>query len=192
MKDAKHADRLSGPRPGRPTNVIPFLTAPHRRRGYGPAVLADALRRVRAAGLRGGFVLLVPAPPGTERDPRPPVGSRSDSALECWKQLCDRIAEHTPLRVALLGVEPPGETSSAVGDCPEKRCVVLSGFPQSQRSVLLELARAVCSDDPVLMAEARATGVPAFEPDQLVAASRDGTLPELLVHPVARTFPASA
>lgn len=176
MNGTDHADSPSGPRPHAPANVIPFLTAPHRRRGCGPAELADALRRLHAAGLRGGFVLLVP----------------TRSALRWWRQLCDGIAMQTPLRVALLGAGPPPETPSAGGDCRKRRCVVLSGFPPGERSVLLELARAVCSDDPDLLAEARAMGVPAFEPGQLVAASSDGTLPELLAHPAAQTLPASA
>lgn len=178
MEGTNHADRLSRPRPTGPANVIPFLTAPRPRRGSGPAELADALRRVHLAGLRGGFVLLIPTAAGTEPD--------------SWRRLGDRIAAQTPLRVALLGVERRSESPSVVRDCRKGRCVILPGFPRGRRSVLLELARAVCSDDPCLLAKTRAMGMPAFRPEQLVTASSDGTLSELLEHPITRTLPVSA
>ena len=192
MKATNHGGRQAGPRPDLPANVIPFLTASRHRRGSGPVELAVALRRLHAAGMRGGFVLLDAEPADTVRNARSHGASSSHPDLQWWKRLGDRIAEQTRLSVALLGVELDAETPSSANGRPQRRCVVLPGFPRGERSVLLELARAVCSGDLDLLAEARALGVPAFEPDELAVASSDGTLPELLAHPVARTLPASA
>ena len=179
-------------RPAGPSNVIPFLTASRPFRSAGPLQLAVALRRVHAAGLRRGFVLVAPTPlanyPGVEsQSAKSPVCD-----LEWWPGLCDGIRMQTSLRVALIDMVPDAVPASAVCERALRQARVITELPDDARAALIELSRGVCTGDPGLLAEAQAMGIPALDPVQFEAAAGDGTLPDLLERPITKALPASA
>lgn len=174
-----NATRRSGP-----SNVIPLLTA-RPRVGCGPLELAAALRRLHRARLRGGFVLLAPVCPD-------PSAGVSEKDPEWWSWICDRIREQTRLSVALVDVSMVDGNASAVAREAVRRAVAIGEAAPDERAALIELSRGVCTTDPELLAEARATGVSTPSPGQLDAAARSGTLSELFAHPIAEALPVSA
>ncbi|MDE2876400.1 MAG: hypothetical protein OXU69_01360 [Gemmatimonadota bacterium] len=175
-------------RPGKrragPSNVIPFLAAP-RRDGCSSLQLAAALRRLHKAGLRGGFVLVVPMSGGAE-------SGASHSDVAWWSRLCDRIRERTRLRVALMDVPTGAGIASAVANETLRRVHVIDEVTPAERPALIELSRGVCSSHPRLLAEAHAAGVAALRPGELDAALRNGTLSALFGHPITATLPIPA
>ena len=181
---AIHFGRQSGRRSAGPSNVVPFLAAP-RRDGCSPLQLAAALRRLHNAGLRGGFVLVVPV----SGDPESGAAHRD---VAWWSQLCDRIRERTRLRVALMDVPSGADMASAVADGTLRRAHVIDDVGPGERSALIELSRGVCTSHPRLLAEARTMGVSVYGPSEVDSALRDGALSALFAHPVAVTLPASA
>lgn len=176
--------RRCGKRSAGPSNVVPFLAAP-RRDGCSSLQLAAALRRLHKAGLRGGFVLVVPM----SGDPESGAAHRD---VAWWSQLCDRIRERTRLRVALMDVPTGAGMASAVADETPGRSQVFDEVTPGERSALIELSRGVCSAHPRLLAEARTMGVSALRPGELEAALRNGTLSALFAHPITMTLPISA
>ncbi|MYA64532.1 MAG: hypothetical protein F4139_08000 [Gemmatimonadetes bacterium] len=177
------AGRSGRQRPG-PSNVIPFLAAP-RRDGSSSLQLAAALRRLHKAGLRGGFVLVVPM----SGDPESGAAHR---AVTWWSRLCDRIRERTRLRVALMDVSEGAGMASSVADETLRRAYMIDEVTPAERSALIELSRGVCTAHPHLLAEARATAVSAVRPDELDAALRNGTLSGLFAHPITASLPIPA
>lgn len=173
-----------GSRSAGPSNVIPFLAASCRD-GCNFLQLAAALRRLHKAGLRGGFVLVVPV-----------SGDRKSGAahrdVAWWSRLCDRIMARTRLRVALTDVPTGAGMASAVADGTVRRTHVIDEVTPRERSALIELSRGVCTARPRLLAEARATGVSAFRPGELDAVIRNTTLSALFAHPITATLPISA
>lgn len=147
--------------------------------------LAAALRRLHKAGLRGGFVLVVPVTGDPESG-----AARRDVAW--WSQLCDRIRERTRLRVALMDVPSGAGVAPAVADGTLRRVHVIDEVGPGERVALIELSRGVCTSSPNRLAEARALGVPAFGPGALDAALRNGTFDGLFAHPITAALPASA
>ena len=176
--------KLSGTRRSGPSNVIPFLAA-RPRGGSSPLALAAALRRLHQAELRGGFVLVAPV------SPAPAAGIPAKDAT-WWSQLCDRIREQTRMRVALIDVPTGTGIASAVARGTLRRAIVIDDIAPGERAALIELSRGICTSDPQLLAEAQAMGVPAPGPDQLSASARNGTLSDLVAHPITETLPASA
>ena len=179
------------PRTG-PSNVIPLLTAARHRRSTSPLELAAALRRVHAAGLRRGFVLVAPTPLAKDTDVESRGADFSGSDLEWWTELCDGIRMQTSLHVALIDTAPDAVAASAVCEQAPDRARVVTELPADVRAALIELSRGVCTGDPGLLAEARAMGIPALDPLQFEAAARDGMLPDFLEHPIVESLPASA
>ena len=176
--------KLSDTRRSGPSNVIPFLAA-SRRDGCSSLQLAAALRRLHKAGLRGGFVLVVPM----SVDPESGAAHRD---VAWWSQLCDRIRERTRLRVALMDLPAGTGIASAVADETLRRAEVIGEVTPGERSALIELSRGVCTSHPRLLAEARAMGMSALRPGALDAALRNGTLPALFAHPITASLPISA
>ena len=180
------SSRLGGNR-SRPPNVIPLLGVTNPRRGGGPLELAAALRRVHAAGVRRGFLLLSPTPM-----PKGPTDSATTRwEVSWWVRLCHEIRVQTRLRVAL--VEAPGKVGVLSQSEKEwQRARVIPNLASGERAGVIELSRGVCTDDPALLEEARLLGIPTYEPAELVAAMREENLRELLAHPVAAALRASA
>ena len=173
-----------GSRSAGPSNVIPFLAA-SRRDGCSSLQLAAALRRLHKAGLRGGFVLVVPMSDDAES------GAAHEDAV-WWSRLCDRIRERTRLRVALMDRPAGAAMASAVADGTVRPAHVIDEITAGERSALIELSRGVCTSHPHLLAEARAAGVSALRPGDLDAALRNGTLSSLFAHPITATLPIPA
>lgn len=166
MNGAIHSDTLSDPRPGRPANVIPFLTAPRRRRGCGPAEMARVLRRLRRAGITRGFVLVVPSEPA--RQPRIELPEGRDPAHEArwWSALCDLIAKQAGLSVVLVDAADGAVDAQRVldGTRCRKNIAVLEDLTRAERSALLEISRGACTGDRGLLIEAGVLDAPIYAP----------------------------
>ena len=169
-----------------PSNVISWLAAPRPQRRCGPLELAATLRCLHEAGVRRGYVLVVP----TALTAEPMFESRGcDAAVVWWSRLCDAICAETHLSVVVL--DAPGGGADAlryqgrVRGTDRARIRVLRDLTRPERSALLELSRAVCTGHRGLLAESGTLGTPSFEPWQLQAALRGDALRDLLREPVA-------
>ena len=141
--------------------------------------LAVALRRVHAAGLRRGFILLAP------------TGDAEDD-VAWWAALCEEIREQTRLRVALVAAPDSDVDASSVYEWTPCRARVICELTEDERAGVIELSRGVLTGDPGLLEEARSMGIPAFDPVEIDAAIRAGTLRDLLKQPLPEVLPASA
>ena len=141
--------------------------------------LAVALRRVHAAGLRRGFILVAPT-------------LLPEHDVAWWARLCDSIREQTRLRVALLDTPDSDIDAWSVCEWAPRRANVIRELSEHERAGVIELSRGVLTGDPGLLEEARSMGIPAFDPVEMDAAIRDGTLRDLLERPLPEVLPASA
>ena len=151
----------------KPTDVIPFLTAPAAPRRCDPTVLSVALKEVHKAGLRRGFVLVVP--------------TLADRDEAWWSALCERIRKEVRVGVVVVGKRGMKWPATEEQRRPGKRCVAaMTDLAVKERTGLIELARSVCTGARDLLAEATAAGTPAFEPGRIDGKTADGDLRELL------------
>lgn len=179
-----------------PSNVLSWLTVPGPRRRCGPLELAAALRRLHEAGMRRGYVLVVP----TRLTGEPMVDEDgSDAGVRWWGRICGAILAETHLGVVLIDTAGGGPDARLVRDRAERhrekhcaRARVLQDLSRPERSALLELSRAVCTGHRGLLAEAGTFGTAAFEPWQLQVALRAEAVGDLLDDPVAGVLPATA
>lgn len=184
--------------PATPSDVIPMLTASTPRLpSCSPMELAAALRRLHKAGMRRGYVLVVPTHPAGEPGGVVPVGSgrrRAAGGVRWWSRLCALIHAGTGLGVVLADAGHAGLDAERVGAESGRRggIAVLSDLSRGERSALLEISRGVCTGDPGLLAEARVRGVANCEPPEIDAAVREGRLAALLVRPAPGVRTATA
>lgn len=162
-----------------PTDLVPFLSVPSPPRRCDPVVLAAALERVHKAGLRHGFVLVAP--------------TFADRDQAWWSALCERIRKEVRVGVVVVGKRAREWPTSEEQRRPGKRCVAAAtGVSPKERAGLVEVARGVCTGARTLLAEATATGTPAFQPGRIDGELRDGALRELMAGRYARTLSATA
>ena len=184
-----------------PSNVLSWLTVPGPRRRCGPLELAAALRRLHEAGMRRGYVLVVP----TRLTGEPMVDEDgSDAGVRWWARVCDAILAETRLGVVLIDTAGGGPDARIVRDLGVRdlaephhekhwaRARVFEDLSRPERSALMELSRAVCTGHRGLLAEAGTFGTAAFEPWQLQVALRAEAVGDLLDDPVAGVLPAIA
>ena len=137
------------------------------------------MRRVHAAGLRRGFILLAP------------TGDAEDD-VAWWATLCEEIREQTHLRVALVAAPDSDVDAPSAYEWVPCRAKVIRELTEDERAGVIELSRGVLTGDPGLLEEARSMGIPAFDPVAIDAAIRDSALPDLLEQPLPEVLPASA
>ena len=144
------------------------------------------LRRLHRAGIRRGFVVIAP----TANDPR------RDATW--WSSLCDLVWSRARVRVVLIEASVTGEAPVRDLD-PElvrrdsrfpKRVSVLKGLSSGEQSALLEIARAVFTDDLTLLAAAPGARCAALAPEEAEAAALVGALGDLVLAPVAEALSA--
>lgn len=183
-----------------PSNVISWLAVPSPQRRCGPLELAAALRRLHEAGIRRGYVLVVP----TRLADQPMMEDGANAEVLWWARICDAIMAETPLGVVLVDTAGSGPDARLVrdravrhpgwrhGEKHRVRIKVFEDLSRPERSALMELSRAVCTGHRGLLAEAGTLGVAAFEPWQLQVALGVEAVGELVDDPVAGVLPATA
>ena len=162
-----------------PSNVIPLLGTSRTTCRCDPLQLALALRRVHAAGLRRGFILLAPARlvPGN-------VG--------WWIGVCHAIVEQTRLWIALVEVPDREAGVEWPHDRMPSRIRMIPDLPPQERAGVIELSWGVLSDDHGFLKEAGLMGVPVYDRVRIDAAIRGRGLSALLERPIRGALPVSA